>query len=55
MAKRIVLATIKMEISNPIVDTITDEDVINVVENIECNFNDVDGFHIKAFIKEYDC
>lgn len=55
MAKRIVLATIKMEISNPNVETITDEDVENVVENIECNFNDVNGFQIKAFIKEYDC
>lgn len=55
MAKRIVLITVKMEIDNPNLETITDEDVENVVENVDYNFNDVGDFHIKTYIKEYEC
>lgn len=55
MAKRNVLVTIKMEIDNPNVEIITDENVDSVLENIDYNFNDVDDFQIKTYIKEYEC
>lgn len=48
MDKRFVYVTVKMEITNPNKEVITDEDIENVI-------NDVDDFHINTEIVDYEC
>lgn len=55
MDKRFVYVTVKMEITNPNKEVITDEDIENVINNVDYKFNDVDDFHIDTEIIDYEC
>ena len=55
MDKRFVYVTVKMEITNPNKEVITDEDIENVINDVDYKFNDVDDFHINTEIVDYEC
>ena len=55
MDKRFVYVTVKMKITNPNKEVITDEDIENVINNVDYEFNDVDDFHIDTEIIDYEC
>ena len=55
MDKVFAYVTVKMEITNPNKDVITDEDIENVINNVDYKFNDVDDFHINTEIVDYEC
>ena len=55
MDKVFAYVTVKMEITNPNKDVITDEDIENVINHVDYKFNDVDDFHINTKIVDYEC
>ena len=50
MATKTVYITVRLKISNEKVDTITEEDVENVISNTDYTFNDVGDFQIETEI-----
>lgn len=55
MDKRSVYVTVKMEVTNPNKEIITDEDIENIINEVNYKFDDVDDFHIDTEIMEYEC
>lgn len=50
MATRIVYISVRLKISNPGVNEITDEKIDQIIQEIDYEFKDIDGLHIESEI-----
>jgi hypothetical protein len=52
MAKRAVIIKVRVDIENPNVNEITNEDVANIIDEMDYNFEPVGDFQLETEIRE---